>query len=277
MIPDDQALLKGAIWRLVGALIALLTLILATRFSQSQDWKGIWMILFIFVATPLFIVSLFDTGAALRGIKNPSFLTKGFGLLLGVPQALFALLAAGIGLSIVGWVLYNTFVQQRPEYTGGFLTFGIAPIVLLYGLSRLHRAFIQPKWVARLISFKTSRFDPAKEPPNPINPIAGQSVLAWLREDVLSGAGEPGCEDWGWYMDVHCEGATYLVGSVCLLPEEDPAGPDFDWMLQIHKHRSFADQLLGRNIVGEGDPLVAKIVAALESDSSFSEIEESGD
>lgn len=277
MSSDDQALLKGAIWRLVGALIALLMLILATRFSQSQDWKGTWMILFIFVATPLFIVTLFDAGAALRGIKNPSFLTRVFGLLLGIPQALLGLLAVGIGLSIVGWALYNTLVQRRPEYTGGFLAFGVAPIVLLYGLSRLHRVFIQPKWVARLIYFRTSRFDPAKEPPNPINPIGGQSVLAWLREDVLPGASEPSCEDWGWYMDVHCEGATYLVGSVCLLPEEDPAGLDVDWMLQIHKHRSFADQLLGRNIVDEDDPLVAKIVAALEADSSFSEIEESGD
>ena len=71
--------------------------------------------------------------------------------------------------------------------------------------------------MARLISFRTSKFDISKEPPNPINPIAGQSVLTWLKE-TLAGSGytlsEPDAEDWGWYMDVHADGQAYLIGAL---------------------------------------------------------------
>jgi len=36
--------------------------------------------------------------------------------------------------------------------------------------------------MVHLITFVTDRFDPARETPNDINPIAGQAVLLWLRE-----------------------------------------------------------------------------------------------
>jgi hypothetical protein len=40
--------------------------------------------------------------------------------------------------------------------------------------------------VAHVITFRSSKFDVMKERPNPINPIAGESVLAWLREQLKS-------------------------------------------------------------------------------------------
>lgn len=40
--------------------------------------------------------------------------------------------------------------------------------------------------MAHVISFCTARFDTQKETPNPINPIAGQSVLNWLRDELAN-------------------------------------------------------------------------------------------
>ena len=42
--------------------------------------------------------------------------------------------------------------------------------------------------MAHIISFTTDRFDVSGERPNPINPIAGQSVLLWLAGRALEGA-----------------------------------------------------------------------------------------
>jgi hypothetical protein len=65
--------------------------------------------------------------------------------------------------------------------------------------------------MAHLITFATSRFDMAKETPNPFNPIAGEHLLIWLGEKLAEHgyeATEPAAEDWGWYMDVHGPGAA---------------------------------------------------------------------
>ena len=55
--------------------------------------------------------------------------------------------------------------------------------------------------VAHLITFTTSRFDITTEALNPINPIAGESVLTWLRRQLAEHgyeATDPQAEDWGW-------------------------------------------------------------------------------
>jgi len=38
--------------------------------------------------------------------------------------------------------------------------------------------------MAHVVSFRTSKFDVRTETPNPINPIAGQGVLRWLRLEL---------------------------------------------------------------------------------------------
>ena len=132
--------------------------------------------------------------------------------------------------------------------------------------------------MAYIIEFKTAKFDPAKEPPNPINAIAGQSVLVWLREVALPAATDPDHADWGWYIEVQIEGAGYLVGSICYEPEEgSSSGPERDWLIQIHKNRSLIDKLLGRNKLQGDDPLIQKVVAALRVDSLFRDIQETAD
>ena len=97
--------------------------------------------------------------------------------------------------------------------------------------------------VAYVLSFITDRFDIAREDPNPINPIAGQSVLRWLRAELVNAqcrASEPETEDWGWYIDVECGGAAYLVGASA---DAHEATPRVEWTIQVHRHRSLLDRL----------------------------------
>ena len=90
--------------------------------------------------------------------------------------------------------------------------------------------------MAHLISFTTDRFDVSGETPNPINPIAGQSVLLWLREELLRAqyrVTQPDTEDWGWYIDVESAAASYLVGASA--DAVDPT-PTIEWVVRVHKN-----------------------------------------
>jgi hypothetical protein len=123
--------------------------------------------------------------------------------------------------------------------------------------------------MAHLISFATGKFDTSKETPNDINPIAGESVLNWIRER-LSGtsftATEPGTEDWGWYMNVEGSGASYLVGAS---GEPDRPPPDVDWTIQVHKNRSLKDKLTGKNKLTSEDALFALLEELIRGESEF--------
>ena len=123
--------------------------------------------------------------------------------------------------------------------------------------------------MAHVISFRTTKFDPAAELPNPINPIAGHSVLAWLR-DHLASAGyrttEPDTEDWGWYMDVEGNGGAYLVGAS---GDAQGSKEPIEWVIQVHRTRSLKDKLFGSNRMTAEDPLSALIERILRSDPAF--------
>src|ERR1041384_790635 len=54
--------------------------------------------------------------------------------------------------------------------------------------------------LAHVSTFQSTTFDIASEPPNPINPIVGESILRWLRERLRQSPYEttdPAPEDWG--------------------------------------------------------------------------------
>jgi hypothetical protein len=110
--------------------------------------------------------------------------------------------------------------------------------------------------VAHVITFRSSKFDVTKERPNPINPIAGESVLAWLREQLKSSSYEvttPDTEDWGWYVYVKAAEATYLVGASADATEYTDS--DIDWTIQIHRERSLKDRITGANKLTADDRL----------------------
>lgn len=130
--------------------------------------------------------------------------------------------------------------------------------------------------MAHLLSFKSSAFDPREEQPNPINPIAGESVLRWIRENVLEGkyaSTEPDVEDWGWYIDVDGADSRYLVGASGQFEEPGKvSGVELEWLVQVEKQRSILDRLLGQNKMQAEDPLVTDLVNALKGESTFSDV-----
>lgn len=125
--------------------------------------------------------------------------------------------------------------------------------------------------MAHVIAFRSGRFDAASEPPNPINPIPGESVLRWLRER-LAGPHEttaPAAEDWGWYMDVKVSGAAYLVGAS---GERDEDG-QMAWTIQIHRRRSLKDRLTGAARLAEDDALSALIERLVREHAAASDVD----
>lgn len=126
--------------------------------------------------------------------------------------------------------------------------------------------------MAHVITFATGNFDISKEKPNPINPIAGQAVLEWLR-GKLRGAGyaatEPSTEDWGWYIDVEANGASYLVGAS---GEPERPAPDIDWTIQIDRIRSLKDKLTVRNKMTNDDPMTTLLESFLRNEPGIRDL-----
>jgi hypothetical protein len=127
--------------------------------------------------------------------------------------------------------------------------------------------------VPHLVSLETAAFDLGKEPNNPMNPIGGHSLLAWLRASLKSHLEltEPACEDWGWYSTGTFDGSDYLIGA-CAMGQPDDV-PPLEWQIQIHKQRSLLDKLLGKNRMAPDDPLSAVIVATVKDEPAFSKVE----
>jgi hypothetical protein len=65
-------------------------------------------------------------------------LSRVFNILFRVPLALFGLLCLVAGVAIIGWVIYNVFVERQKEYSGprwilGLGSFGVGVPLMLYG------------------------------------------------------------------------------------------------------------------------------------------------
>lgn len=120
----------------------------------------------------------------------------------------------------------------------------------------------------RIIRFTTSKFDVTTERPNPINPIAGESLLRWLRERASPRfeVSEPAAEDWGWYAAVTADGRAYMLGASAA--EEEVAGKR-EWVLQIVKQRSLAERLLGRARMETHDECASFFEHLIRQESGF--------
>ena len=135
--------MKVATIKLLTVVALLTVLVGAIGATTHQGWLTAWFLLFIFVGLPIFILSWIDLGSALRGLDNPSSLQRVLGILFGVPQAILGMTAIFIGLSLVGWVLYNSLVETQSQYSGGFLTLGVGPAMVIFGIYWAYAAFIR--------------------------------------------------------------------------------------------------------------------------------------
>jgi hypothetical protein len=120
--------------------------------------------------------------------------------------------------------------------------------------------------VAHVITFRSARFDIATEPPNPINPIAGESLLRWLGEQLRESryaVTAPQPEDWGW--------ASYLIGASG--EADDDAPGHVAWTIQVHKYRSLKQKLTGANTLTHDDRLSAVIERLVRQDAGAIDVE----
>jgi hypothetical protein len=120
--------------------------------------------------------------------------------------------------------------------------------------------------MVHLVTFTSSQFDVAAETPNPINPIAGEGVLNWLREKLCSAGYDvtaPEPEDWGWYVYVQDRENSYLVGASSDVDHSDPR----EWTIQIHRERSLKDKVFGRNRLADNDAVSARIESFVRANS----------
>ena len=95
----------------------------------------------IVVAFPASILLWLDYGRELREIRNPSRARRLLIFTGGVPQVLLGFVSLVSGVAIVVWVLYNSLWVELPEYSGGFLGFGVGPVLALFGLGLILDAF----------------------------------------------------------------------------------------------------------------------------------------
>ena len=123
----------------------------------------------------------------------------------------------------------------------------------------------------RVIRFTTSKFDVTTERPNPINPIAGESLLRWLRERASAqfAVSEAEAEDWGWYASVTHNGRAYMLGASA---SDEEANGEREWVLQIVKQRSFTERLLGRARLETDDVCAVFFERLIRQESEFKRV-----
>ncbi|KID56534.1 hypothetical protein JF50_11355 [Pseudoalteromonas luteoviolacea] len=124
------------------------------------------------------------------------------------------------------------------------------------------------------ISFKTSMFDISTENKNPINPIYGESLLKWLKQELDSEfeITEPNAEDWGWYCYITWNTWQYMLGASTYFEEGDDPKSELEWIFQIDKPRSLKEKLLGREKISIADNCVLFFKSKFEAQPKFNSV-----
>ncbi|TMN36250.1 hypothetical protein [Pseudoalteromonas sp. S2755] len=124
------------------------------------------------------------------------------------------------------------------------------------------------------ISFKTSMFDVSKENKNPVNPIYGESLLKWLKQELDSEFEfiEPDAEDWGWYSYITWNNRQYMLGASTYFEEGDDPKSELEWVFQIDKPRSLKEKLLGREKISTADDCVLFFKSKFEAQPEMNSV-----
>jgi hypothetical protein len=125
---------RTIIW-LAAYLIVYLGVPVAASKVRNPTVATVLGIVYIFLLIPVGILRMIEF---YRTNGGTSLLSRIFNAVFRVPLALFGLVCLLTGVAIIGWVLYNIFVERQKEYTGprfilGLGSFGVGVPLVLYG------------------------------------------------------------------------------------------------------------------------------------------------
>jgi uncharacterized membrane protein YwaF len=124
----------------VVAALAVLAAAIARTPQRDESLLTVLFLIFIFLGIPLLILTWVDLGHSLRSVSHPSRAVYILGVIFAVPQVLFATVAILCGVTLLCWVLYNSLIRRFPQYSGGFLTFGLGPALISFGVLWLRQS-----------------------------------------------------------------------------------------------------------------------------------------
>ena len=123
----------------VAWLLAYLGVPVIAAMVPNATMSAVLVIIYIFLFIPVGILRLIDFYRTNDGATSFSRI---FNVLFRVPLALFGFVCLVAGVAIIGWVLYNVFVERQEQYSGpsfvfGLGSFGVGVPLVLYGWSTL--------------------------------------------------------------------------------------------------------------------------------------------
>ncbi|MFQ5532984.1 MAG: hypothetical protein ACE5EP_03930 [Candidatus Methylomirabilales bacterium] len=104
-------------------------------------------ILLIFVAFPLFLLSLIDMSRTLPNCPYNGPFPRAVRVIFSALHFILGVLAIIFGVTIILWFVYNVFIERLPEFTGinNFNSFGMAIAMITVGVYWLFEAFGKQK------------------------------------------------------------------------------------------------------------------------------------
>jgi uncharacterized membrane protein len=126
-------------WRVLLRAIVYLVIYIGVPVVASmvtnQTVASVLGIVYVLLLIPFGILRVIDF---YRTNDGTTVIRRVFNILFRVPLALFGFVCLVAGIAIIGWVLYNVFVQRQKEYSGPrsifrLGSFGVGVPLVLYG------------------------------------------------------------------------------------------------------------------------------------------------
>ena len=124
--------------RFLACAILTPAIFLGSLYLQPEWVASVGCLLALFLGLPISIVLYLDYVRA-RAASSPTLTLQT--RVLAVPISLLGLASVVIGLGIIGWVLFNVFIERQPSYTGDtwLPSIGVGPLLVIFGWRQLRR------------------------------------------------------------------------------------------------------------------------------------------
>lgn len=110
----------------------------------APEYVGYMIFMAFVILLPALVLVGRDTLVVLNETNEGSIGLRFFlRVMAGLPAFVFGVLGLVIGITIIGWILYNYFIERQPSFTGGYIFsgFGIAPVAIYFGYASLRSLF----------------------------------------------------------------------------------------------------------------------------------------